>query len=77
MKLKNITALCAFAALYGMADAQTAELTPINFEDDNLKAVGVYDTWADSPFRTGKLAGNVAIVDNFLADEEEIGRAHV
>lgn len=77
MKLKNITALCAFAALYGMADAQTAELTPINFEDDNLKAVGVYDTWADSPFRTGKLAGNVAIVDNFLADEEADATAKI
>lgn len=41
--------------------------TSINFETSNgYKKIGVYDTWPESPFRTGKLQGNVAIIDNHL-----------
>ena len=44
--------------------------TLCDFEsEDSYKAVGVYDTWADSPFRTGRLKGNAAVVDNFLSND--------
>ncbi len=33
---------------------------------DSYKKVGVYDTWADSPFRTGRLNGNAKVVSNHL-----------
>lgn len=37
----------------------------IDFESNNdYKAIGVYDCWEGSPFRTGLLAGNAAIVNN-------------
>ncbi len=36
----------------------------IGFETQDYKSVGVYDTWEHSPFRTGKLEGNVAVVAN-------------
>lgn len=40
--------------------------TVVSFEEENFKSIGVYDTWEESPFRTGKLQGNVAVVDNHL-----------
>lgn len=43
-----------------VAQAQTS----INFETEDYKAIGVYDQWEESPFRTGKLAGNAAVCDN-------------
>lgn len=42
----------------------TAQAQAINFETDDYKAVGVYDTWEQSPFRSGELTGNVRVVDN-------------
>lgn len=37
----------------------------INFEDASAyRDIGVYDVWEDSPFRTGVLEGNVAVVGN-------------
>ncbi len=51
------------------AGAQTA----INFEDTApYTALGVYDTWEQSPFRLGLLQGNVAVVSNELKEEDEI-----
>ena len=44
----------------------------VTFEKADYKALGIYDTWEESPFRKGLLKGNYAIVDNFLTDEEEI-----
>lgn len=41
----------------------------INFEEDNHKAISTYDYWVDSPFRTGKLAGQVEIIDNPSPEE--------
>lgn len=54
------TGLAALAFPLAMA-AQT-----IDFESHDYKALGVYDTWEMSPFRTGTLQGNVAVVDNHL-----------
>lgn len=51
-----ITAACLPLALR----AQT-----IDFEtSDGYTAIGVYDTWEASPFRTGKLEGNAAVIPN-------------
>ena len=63
-------ALAAFA-LPLLATAQTK----VDFEDEtSYKAVSVYDAvWEESPFRTGKLKGNAAVIDNFLNGENEEG----
>lgn len=49
-----------------MAQAQTH----ITFDTEDYGTLGVYDTWVDSPFRTGQLNGNVQVVDNHLTDDE-------
>lgn len=41
----------------------------INFEEQNHKAVSVYDYWENSPFRTGKLEGQFEIVNNPVKEE--------
>lgn len=42
-----------------------AQEKAIDFESDRgIKALGVYDCWENSPFRDGRLKGNVKIVDN-------------
>ena len=60
MKLKNIFALACMAVPM-LAGAQT-----ITFETQDYKSIGVYDTWEESPFRTGALKGNYAVIDNHL-----------
>ena len=44
-----------------LAGAQT-----ITFDTEDYKSIGVYDTWEESPFRTGALKGNYAVIDNHL-----------
>lgn len=58
----NILVLAAAACCLG-AGAQT-----ISFDTTDCKAVGAYDTWEKSPFRTGALRPNIAVVPNHLAD---------
>ncbi len=45
------------------SDAQT-----ITFDTDDYKAVSVYDSWPDSPLRSGAITPAVAVVDNHLSD---------
>ena len=66
MKLKNILSLVA-AFVPSLLMAQTE----ITFEEQDYKTLGVYDTWEASPFRTGKLSGNYAVIDNHLIYEDE------
>ena len=71
MNMKNIFALAAMT-LPLFVSAQTE----ITFDTPDYKSIGVYDTWESSPFRTGALKGNYAVVDNFLADvDEQLGVA--
>lgn len=71
MKLRNIFAF-ALAAIPFMAMSQTS----VTFESQDYKSIGVYDTWEASPFRTGTLKGNYAVIDNHLKDvEEQLGFA--
>ena len=65
MKIKNIFALAALAL------PMTAAAQSIHFEGQDYKSLGVYDTWAQSPFRTGKLSGNYAVIPNHLTGEDE------
>ena len=70
MKIKNILLLAALTMPMA-AMAQT-----INFEVENYKHIGVYDTWEASPFRTGELKGNYGVIDNHLTGvSEELGTA--
>lgn len=40
----------------------------------DYKNVGVYDTWEQSPFRTGVLTGNVQVIENHLYDANGVNR---
>ncbi len=62
MKMKRqriYTVLLTLISFAGVASAQN-----IQFEGKDFQGIGVYDTWEESPFRTGKLKGNYAVVDN-------------
>lgn len=72
MKLKHIYALAVMA----LPLASTAQI--ITFEDEahDFKQLGIYDTWEASPFRTGVLKGNYAVIDNHLTTvEDDLGIA--
>ncbi len=66
MKLKNIF---SFAVM--LLPVVTMAQTSITFDTDDYKSIGVYDTWEESPFRTGKLSGNYDVIDNHLAYVDE------
>ena len=44
----------------------TATAQTITFDTNDFKSISVYDTWAESPFRTKQLKGNAAIIPNHL-----------
>lgn len=61
--MRNLSKYIALTA-FALPLTQQAQ-TVIGFEDNSqFKSIGVYDSWAHSPFRTGALQGNVQIVDN-------------
>lgn len=65
-----------YIALAALALPMTimAQTTKVDFEDAaGYKSVGVYDTWEESPFRTGELKGNAAVIDNFLPTTNDNG----
>ena len=68
--------MCAIAALFALhAHAQTGsgERMLCDFERaDSYSSVGVWDTWADSPFVLGKLKGNVSVVGNHLSAADPV-----
>ena len=49
----------------------------ISFENNDCKAVSTYDQWKDSPFNTGKLEGQVAVIDNPYVEEQTNNSAKV
>ncbi len=57
---KNIILSAALMLLALTAQAQTT----ITFDSQDYKAIGVYDSWVKSPFRTGALQGNAAVATN-------------
>lgn len=73
MKLRTTILLCL--CLMASANVLKAQRC-ISFEQSDFAAIGVYDTWEQSPFRTGKLQGNAAIVSNpFPQSDPQLGYA--
>lgn len=46
--------------------AITSSAQTITFDTNDYKAISVYDTWTESPFRTNHLQGNAAVIHNHL-----------
>ena len=77
---KNILATCGLLFCTSLLHAQTTEEVRIDFENQNYKSLGVYDTWLKSPFRsqngqTAALEGNVQVVSNIDKNYDEILKA--
>lgn len=77
---KNILATCGLLFCTTLLHAQTTEEVRIDFENQNYKALGVYDTWKKSPFRSQNkqaavLEGNVQVVSNIDKNYDEILKA--
>ena len=77
---KNILATCGLLFCTSLLQAQTTEEVRIDFENQNYKALGVYDTWLKSPFRSQNkqaavLEGNVQVVSNIDKNYDEILKA--
>uniref|UniRef100_UPI003FF1223F glycoside hydrolase family 16 protein n=1 Tax=Alloprevotella sp. TaxID=1872471 RepID=UPI003FF1223F len=72
MKVKHYIALAALT----LPLAANAQSNVIDFESQTgYKSVGVFDTWENSPFRTGVLKGNVKVVNNpNKANDDIIGQ---
>lgn len=45
-----------------------AQAQTITFDSDDYKAVGVYDSWAESPLRDGRITPAVKVIPNHLAE---------
>ncbi|MBR3612672.1 MAG: SIMPL domain-containing protein [Bacteroidaceae bacterium] len=63
MKVNRYISLLAAMVISFAAMAQSITF---DTEEAEYQAIGVYDTWEKSPFRTGELEGNVAVVTNHL-----------
>ena len=77
---KNILATCGLLFCTSLLYAQTTEEVRIDFENQNYKSLGVYDTWLKSPFRSqnkqaAALEGNVQVVSNIDKNYDEILKA--
>lgn len=59
---------CICSALLALAGCWPAGAQVITFEQAPLPQVRVWDAWADSPFRTGRLQGNCQVVPNPFRD---------
>lgn len=62
--------LARYLLLAAIALPTAAAAQEITFESQDYKAVSTYDSWEASPFRTGQLTGNVAVVRNHLTGED-------
>ena len=77
---KNILATCGLLFCTTLLHAQTTEEVRIDFENQDYKSLGVYDTWHKSPFRSQNkqaavLEGNVQVVSNIDKNYDEILKA--
>lgn len=77
---KNILATCGLLFCTTLLHAQTTQEVRIDFENQNYKSLGVYDTWHKSPFRSqnkqaAALEENVQVVSNIDKNYDEILKA--
>ena len=52
--------------------AAMAQTITFDTQDAEYKSIGVYDTWEESPFRTGKMTGRTAVVNNHLNQVDDL-----
>lgn len=62
--MRKIFIMIAVLTLASSLSAQNI----VGFENDDFKAISVYDGWEESPFCTGRLEGNCSVIDNHLKD---------
>lgn len=69
--MKKYFIISLLALPFGLS-AQTntpAQTITFDTEGKEYESLGVYDTWEESPFRTGLLSGNAVVTDNPSVDE--------
>lgn len=74
---KNILAACGLLFCSSLLHAQTTDEVRIDFENQDYQAIGVYDTWLKSPFRShdgqpAALQGNVQVVSNIDKNYDDV-----
>ena len=74
---KNILAACGLLFCSSLLHAQTTDEVRIDFENQDYQAIGVYDTWLKSPFRShdgqpATLQGNVQVVSNIDKNYDDV-----
>lgn len=52
--------------------AAMAQSITFDTDEAEYKAIGVYDTWEESPFRTGEMTGRTAVVTNHLNQVDDL-----
>ena len=68
--MKKTTILFSAALMFFGLTAKAQ--TTITFDTEDYKAIGVYDMWEESPFRTGKLEGNAGVATNPSTTPDEV-----
>ncbi|MBQ8257622.1 MAG: hypothetical protein IJY98_06905 [Bacteroidaceae bacterium] len=62
----------SFLAAMVFPFAAMAQSITFDTDEAEYKAIGVYDTWEKSPFRTGELTGRTAVVTNHLNQVDDL-----
>ena len=62
----------SFLAAMVLPFAAMAQSITFDTDEAEYKAIGVYDTWEKSPFRTGELTGRTAVVTNHLNQVDDL-----
>lgn len=70
--MKKNQTIIFLALLWGSLTAQAQSFGTGDNQD--YASIGVYDTWEESPFRTGVLAGNVKVIENHLYSASGVNR---
>ena len=68
--MKKTTILLSAALMFFGLTAKAQ--TTITFDTEDYKAIGVYDKWEESPFRTGELEGNAGVATNPSTTPDEV-----
>ena len=70
MKTNNLLkiSISVFVFVFAFVNVNVVNAQTVTFDADDYSSVSVYDPWELSPFRTGALTGNAAVVSNPLTD---------
>ena len=64
--------IAMFATLLTTLAATAQTTITFDSEEPEYKAIGIYDTWEESPFRTGEMTGRTAVVTNHLNEIDDL-----